>query len=300
MVHLLGRLRLASASKQWKLILDVDSLELETPLLKQRIERDDIVDIRLERAEESDRSNASRYRSVYLSLHPRLQVEQNRYVELPPVFDATPGVLCERLLRWREAESPMEPLPVETERAMLGAKLYDDAAAGSPRPGDIVIRHGRAWLQQGPYVSVLLAATLLLSQLRLPDGLEVAVEEGWGIITLPLLAASLLTVPLFWLMRMARDVRPRRGIALLITPSEILMRIRSGMLRARWSTIEAVRIESSPSWSVLHGYRRARVLIFDRFDAPEIRYEEAYLGVPCEIVQGLCEAYLRGCSSGTD
>ena len=211
------------------------------------------------------------------------------FLTLPPVFDETPGVLAERLMRWLGgadgSETPTFPDPVG-----LASKAYDDAAAGTLSEGTLAVQHGTRWVRGGPYSGLLLAIAIFDGWLRAPD----TFRDALGL--LPVIGALLVAVvaPIGWLLFARREILPRRGLAMVLTPAEVLFRTRSGVLRTRWSKLARVTIEERSAWSVLEGFHRARSLMLRRKEDEPIRYEEVFLGIPAEVAQVLLDAYRRG------
>ncbi len=210
------------------------------------------------------------------------------HVALPPIFDATPGVLAERLMRWRGAVPGSDADRPEPVR--LASKLYDEVAAGARPEGVAVIRHGRGWLVRGPYASVLLGVAVLVGFARLPAGTLALI----GPLAPVAIGACLALVPALWMWLVRREIRPRRGLALVLTPAEALMRTRAGVVRVAWRAVARLSVETKSAWSLLQGHHGARHLLLARRNEPEVRYDEAYLGVPAEVALALCEAYRRG------
>ena len=211
------------------------------------------------------------------------------YLTLPPIFEDTPGVLAERLMRWlgpkEGPETPAFPDPVG-----LASKAYDDAASGGLSPGTLAVKHGTRWLRGGPYSSILLAIAVTEGWLRAPSELRDAVGP-WPVIGAVIAS---LVVPLAWIVVARREIAPRHGLAMVLTPAEVLFRTRSGVLRTRWGKLARVNIDERNAWSVLEGFHRARVLVLRRKEDEPIRYEEVFLGIPAEVAQVLLDAYRRG------
>ena len=67
----------------------------------------------------------------------------------------------------------------------------------------------------------------------------------------------------------------------------------AGVLRAAWTDVPSMAVESPTGWSLLEGRSETRKLRLDRVDAPPIRYDEAFLGVPAEVALALAEAYRK-------
>ena len=274
-----------SRATKHALVLSPESLRLRGRRGETVVGRDDVVAIR-EHGHWGERSTKHAWDDVYVVLRPRTG---RGFVAVPPIFGGSPGELAERLMRWRGA------VPADEDRehpppARLASKVYDDAAAGSPPPGGIAIRHGRRWMMRGPYATVLLGVVIVEGFMRLGPA-------GWaqmGVVLPAAVGVSLLLVPLVWVWLTRRAIAPRKGLALVLTPSEMLMRTRAGVLRATFKGLARVRIERKPSWSILEGYHQARTLVIERKEDEPIRYDESFLGTPAEVVVALADAYKRG------
>jgi len=280
---LAGRVRLVFSARQHALVLTPEGLLLRTPSGDVAVPKAWIVGV----VERGDwRARAGRRTSdVYVVTAP----ESGRtHLALPPIFDATPGVLAERLMRWRGAVPASEAERPEPVR--LASKLYDEVAAGARPEGVAVIRHGRGWLVRGPYASVLLGIAVLVGFARLPEGTLALIGPMAPIA----IAVCLALVPALWMWLVRREIRPRRGLALVLTPAEALMRTRAGVVRVTWRSVARLSVEVKGAWSLLEGHHGARHLLLARRNEPEVRYDEAYLGVPAEVALALCEAYRRG------
>lgn len=290
------RIRAWLDKSRYALVLTDDGLLLRTPVADYPVAKDDIIDIQEHGAwgEHSGR----RWAHVYLITRP----DSGRYyLALPPLFEATPGVLAERLMRWRGAR----PEPRERERdddddstpETLPSKLFDRAAAGESLPGSVVIRHGSAYLRRGPYATVLLGLAVLTDWAMLPPEARV----GGNMLAPAVMGFSLLAVPALWFTAMKRDLKPRKGIALVLTPDEMLMRTRAGVHRVVWREVTKLEITSRRAWSVLLGTHPQRTLVIRRrasktgsSEDNTISYVEEFLGEPAEVVVALCEGYRKG------
>lgn len=239
-----------------------------------------------ERGRWQERASGRRYAEVYVVTDP----ESGRtHLALPPIFEDTPGRLAERLMRWRggweEREGYEHPPPHE-----LASKVYDEAAEGRPMPGATAVRHGRGWIAKGPYIVVLIAAAAA-------DGIARGGPAVWSAID-PAVGGGLFLVLVAvlarWLWMERRDIAPQKGLSMVLTPSELLIRTRGGMLRTRWRDLADASVASKRAWSVLEGMHEARQLVLSRRGEGPIRYDEPYLGLPVEVAQILVEAYRTG------
>ncbi len=280
-----GRLGLWAAADRWGLALAPEGLLLRTPRGDVAVAREDVLGVR-EHGHWGEQSAERRWSGVYVVTYP----DTGRlFVAIPPVFERSPGVLAERLMRWLGPRSVDDGPTEHPAPARLASKLYDDAAEGRVPEGVTVIRHGAAWLARGPYATILLGVVIVEGFLRLgPDA-----WSRMGVVLPAAVALSLVAVPLVWGWLTRRAIAPRKGIALLFTPAEMLMRTRAGVVRATWKGLAQLRLEGKPTWSILSGYHQARTLVIERRDDPVIRYDEAFLGVPAEVVIVLANAYRK-------
>jgi hypothetical protein len=282
-VVLVRRLRVILARDRYRLVLTDEGLLMRTPVADFAVAKADIVDIR-EPGDWQERGGA-RWADVFVVTRP----ESGRtHLALPPLFERTPGTLAERLMRWRGV---VEPAHAQPERAQteLPSKLFDAAVEGRTTPGVAVIPQGRAWLQRAPFATVLLGCALLEGFLRLPA----EARERVGM-TAPLVISLCLVAPIAWWLLTRRSMAARKGIALLLTPAELLFRTRSGVHRVPWSHVAKLHIASRTVWTILQGSHPARSLLIERKEAEPIQYSEAFMGVPLEVVVALGDGYRKG------
>lgn len=285
LVRLGQRLGVAARARRMTLRLEDERLVLDGPRGTVEVSRADILAIR-ERGHWGSRGGRRRYSDVYVITSP---AAGRTHLTLPPVFADSPGQLAEALMRWRG------PVPTKDDYAppapsRLASRVYDDATRGKEPEGGVVIRHGNGWLGRGPYVTALLGLALILRWLRFdPETASLIGPE----VVLSIAAAAIL-VPIGWVVLSMREVRPRKGLALVITPAEVLIRTRSGVLRATFRNLDTPTIDERPAWSALFGLYTSRTLVIARKEQPPIRYEEAFLGAPAEVAAALMEAMKRG------
>ncbi|MCA9610903.1 MAG: hypothetical protein KC619_35155 [Myxococcales bacterium] len=280
----LARLKAWSNASRYGLVLTPEGLLYRTPTHDVAIPRDRIVGI-TERGHWGNRKAGRRWSEVYVVVDPALG---RTHLALPPLFDETPGRLAERLMRWRG--SPPETREIDAAPAALASRVYDQAAAGMADPGTAVIRHDLGWLKKAPYALLLVAMVAVDALGRggtaVWDALEPWMAGGFFLV--------LLAVPARWFWMTRREVSPRKGLALVLTPAEVLIRTQRGILRARWKELLKVSIDGKTKWSVLEGAHEARQLVLTRAHAPAIRYDEPYLGIPVEVGKLLLDAYRSG------
>lgn len=282
-VELTRRLGVLFDVKSYSMALADEGILYRSPTGDVAMLRSDIVDI-VERGDWRGRSGR-RYSEVFFITRPS---SGRLYVEIPPVFDVTSGAFAERMMRWRgPLAAPNDAPPQSLDLAR--SRLFDDVASGARPEGVAVIKHGRAWMRKGPYATVLVGAAVFIGYARLP--VDTLRQLG---ATMPVLIGScLLAVPFLWTMVIRREIRPRKGIALVFTPTDSLMRTKSGVLRVPHADIVRSTVEVRSSWSLLEGYHGTKRLLLSRRNAEDIRYDEAYLGVPAEVAQSLFDAYRK-------
>jgi hypothetical protein len=191
-------------------------------------------------------------------------------------------------MRWRGALPEPSRAP-EPEPAALPSKIFDAVAAGESLPGTTAIRHGRAFLRRGPYATVLLGLAVASDWLTLPSA--VRGQIGW--LAPSVVAFALFMVPAFWWLAMRADLKPRKGIAIVLTPAELLMRTRAGVHRVSFAELARLEIAQRTAWSVLLGAHPQRTLVIRKKDGETITYAEEFLGAPAEVVAALGEAYRK-------
>lgn len=283
--RLLERVRIGMAAPRCSLVITPEGLLVRMPEVDVVVPRESVLGV-VEHGSWQHRAGGRRYSEVYLVTDP---ASGRTHLTLPPIFDETPGRLAERLMRWRGAweEPELEGRPGPHE---LASKVFDEAAAGRAEPGVTPVRHGRGWVRKGPYVVVLLALAAVEGIAR--GG--AAVWEATGPALAGGLLLSLVAVLARWTWMQRREIAPRKGLSMVLTPAELLIRTRRGMLRTRWADLVNASVSTRRSWSVLEGAHEARQLVLSRRGSPPIRYDEPYLGLPVEVAQVLIEAYRVG------
>jgi hypothetical protein len=191
-------------------------------------------------------------------------------------------------MRWRGMGSESTPLP-ELSPEPLPSKLWERSGAGEVLPGVVAIRHGRNWAKRGPYASMLLGVAVLDGFVRLPK----QAAQAFNPLPALLLAAALVIVPAGWYLFTRATLRARKGLALVLSPVDLLSRGRGGVLRASWSTVSKVEILARSSWSLLQGAYSSRTLIVSRKSEPSVTCAEAFMDAPIEVVAALCDVYRK-------
>jgi len=296
------RLRLWLTHRRHRLALAADGLVYRAPGgAEWVVPREAVLGVR----EQGDWRSRSRGRGepVYLVARRRLDA-RSPVLALPPVFAGGPGLLAETLMRHLGGglgasdgdrgvqEAAPTPPGLAAAAGNLPSRVYDEAAAGRPGPGVIALRHGRGWWLRVPQAALLLGLAIFDGFLRIPPAAQTIIAP----VALPAALLGAVLIPLIWLGLAGRQVRARKGLSLVFTPENLLLRTRSGVISMAWDRIRRVRITGVRTWSLFTGSTIRRVLVIDRDgeDAGPVRYEELFLGVPGEVIQILVDAYARG------
>jgi hypothetical protein len=279
-----ARVRVALATRAYGLVVTPDGLFLRTPRTDTVVPRAEILAVR-EQGQSAGRTG-KRWADVYVVTHPE---SPRLYLAIPPLFGHTPRALAEALMRDVGGASARDQASA-AELEPLASKLWERVAAGEHLPAVAAIPHGYAWLKRGPYASMLLGVAVLDGFLRLPKG----ALQPLNPVPAMLLAAALVIVPLVWILITRATLAPRRGLSMVLTPSELLLRTRAGVQRVSWSNVTRSEVLTRATWSLLQGAHQASSLIITRSDDAAIVFPQAYLGLPVEVSAALCEAYRTG------
>lgn len=287
--ELVRRLRVAAGRASARLVLSPDGLYVRVGGREAWVDKDDVVAV-IEPGAWQGRRGGRRWTDVFVvPASASVGGTGAPYLSIPPLFLETPGVLAEHLSRWRGA-IPEPETPAFPEPETLGSKLFDDAARGILAPGSVAVKHGTGWLRAGPYASLFLLAVAADGYLRA----SAAEREALGPWPLLVVGSVALLVPLGWIALTRREIAVRKGLALVLTPAEVLLRTRAGVLRTKWTSLVRTTLDRKTSWSVLEGLHQRKILVLKRKNAEPILYEEAFLGVPAEVAQAWLEAHRRG------
>jgi hypothetical protein len=292
LIELSAKLRVRMSAARYGLALAPEGLLYRSPAGDLAIPREQVLDVRVRG--DWDSKPGRRWAEVYLITHPD---STRYYVALPPLFERTPGVLAETLMRWRGVPAELSDAGAsEPEPEPLATKLWERAARGELTKGVVAIRHGSAWLQRGPYASVLLGVAMLDGFLRMPAAARALLSQGPAL----LLAGALVFIPLAWVVYTRASLASRQGLALVLTPAELLVRSRQGLQRVAWSSVARTSVQTRMTWSILQGAHEARALLVERKGESSIQCSQAFIKTPVEVVAGLCDAYRKGLVRGAE
>lgn len=281
---LVHRMALHRQYARYGLAIASEGLLFRTPAGDTVLPREDILAIRISGEGSRERR---RDQSVFVVTEPDTG---RTHVTVPPVFGSSPAALAERLQRWLgPAPAPEEGYALPSPSPLPG-KLYDQVARGELPRGVVGLRHGAAWLQRAPYASILLSLTVADAFVRT----DPAVRAAIGPVVPALCAGGLLFAPLLWVTLVWVDIAPRRGLSLVLTPAEVIMRTRRGTHVIPWRNLDRVHVSNKRTWSLLRGTHERRDLVLQPKSGDTITYAEAFLGEPAEVVAGLCEGYQQG------
>lgn len=281
--QLAARLSLRINAPKYKLALTEEGLLYRTPKGDVAVPKADVVAIK-EPGGLGDRGGD--FRPVYVVTQPDTG---RTHVPIAPVLDRTPRALAERLMRWLGPIAAQEgfELPAQTE---LPSKVYDDAAKGEITPGHVALKHGSAWFRGGPYASLIFGLAIADSYVRMPA----QSKELLGPVLPTILVIVFLLVPILWVIAVGVDIGPRKGLSMLLTPGEAIMRTRKGVHVIPWTDLKRASASARRSWSLIRGAHESRGLLIERHEEDSIDYVETFLGAPAEVVVGLCEGLKKG------
>ena len=283
-----GRDRKARA---WALAWSADGLYLQTPHGEHAVASSDVLDV-VGQAQRTTRASFASLEPLYLVLRPE---RTPSYLVLPPYFTASSDVLAARLERWLRARATAPLLAREVANTNATDALHGDAlqpeqryrraAQGTPHVGDVVVPEGTRYRRRAPYGA-------LLGLVFVADALQAA-----GPLRTRLLPASLLTLVLVfgaligWFGWMRRRRVARLGIALLITPRELLVRGAHGVVALGHTELTEIEVQTRLTWSPYAGSYVIRTLWLAARDGTRLAFDEDFLGVPAVVLAKLEEAY---------
>ncbi len=217
-----------------------------------------------------------------VSLQP-LYVVGRRHLELPPYFASSPELLAARLKRWR---GPVAGTPPEFAPPSEGPEQrYTRAANGQLREGEVAVPEGHGYRLRAPY-GVVLALVFVI---------DAVLHAGPRLYPAASAAALLAPVTLgIWFLWMRRRRAVRLGMALLLTPEELLVRGPYGAVSLPWTQLASVEVVARQAWSPFVGRYLVRSLWFHALDGTTMQFDGAFLGWPPEVIAAQAEGYRAG------
>lgn len=276
------RLQRDGAASAHVLAWSHDGLLWSSPERERWLSRNDIVGFSVPE-ERTVRGAATALAPLLVVARPTLRPE---YWQLPPYFAVHADVLLARLSRTflrAEPESPALPPP-----QAAAEQRYRRAADGKPQPGELPVPEGFGYRLRAPY-GVLLALVFVADAVMAAGPLRARIWPAAvlaGLLALGTLAA--------WFAWMRRRRAARLGLAMVLTPEELLLRGKHGVLSVPWSQLAGAEVSATLAWSPLVGSYLVRVLWFSTLDGARMPFDGSFLGVPTEVVATLALAYRSG------
>jgi hypothetical protein len=89
---------------------------------------------------------------------------------------------------------------------------------------------------------------------------------------------------------MGRRRATRLGIAMLITPEELLVRGRGGVLGVPWPQLQAAQVSARMAWSPFLGSFSVRTLVVTTTHGEVMSFDAGFLGVPPEVLAAVLDS----------
>jgi hypothetical protein len=224
-------------------------------------------------------------------LSPLLVIARPRqdivYWSLPPYFAADAEILRARLARAFKLDTSASDLDL-VPPALAPEPRYQRAAHGKLEHGEVRVPEGFGYRLRAPY-GVLLALVFVFDAVLGAGPLRARI---WPTAMLGSALAIAALFGWFYWMRTRRAVR--LGMAMLLTPEELLLRGKHGAISVPWTQLAGAEVTAKLAWSPLVGSYLVRVLWFATLDGARMPFDGAFLGVPPEVVAQLAEAYRAG------
>lgn len=212
---------------------------------------------------------------------------QGLYESLPPYFAASSDILAARLSRALGLDTEAEAFPPPPPHD-AAQERYMRAVDGKAGPGETVVPEGRGYRLRGPY-GVLLGVVFAV------DALITATSHRAQLLQPVLLSCILaLVLPGAWLFVMSRRASVRLGIAMLLTPEELIVRGKQGVVSVPWNQLGDVTLKLREMWSPFVGGYTVKTLLITTHEGAFMSFDGGFLGVPPEVVLELCAAYRKG------
>lgn len=283
-VHWARRLARDARAGEHVLAWSSDGLWWRSPEAEQWLARAEVADLRVPE-ERSVRGASSSLAPLLVIARPGQTL---RYWSLPPYFAVDAEVLLARLKRWHEpAPTRLGELTLTPPREGPDAR-YARAARRKLEPGELPVPEGFGYRLRAPY-GVLLALVFVGDALFHAGELRTRL---WPAAVLAaVLAPGALGVWFGWL-RSRRAVR--LGMAMLLTPEELLLRGKQGVVSVPWTQLAEAEVEVRLAWSLWVGSYLVRTLWFSTLEGTRMPFDAGFLGVPPEVIASLANGYRSG------
>lgn len=270
------------AARDAVLALGEEGLLLKLPGSEQPVARSEVLGVTFE-APLPSRTLTPRAPDVQLVLTSA--GGKPRVVRIPPYFAPSAEITVARLQRWLSRGDELR-VPERDSAAPEDPELhYQAAARGQHWAGEAAIPDGGGYLLRAPYTA-LLGLVFALDVLRTAGPMRAQIVQ-------PVLAAAALCVALIvgWLLWMQRRRATRLGLGMLLTPDELLLRGKAGVVAVPWPQLVQVEVGVRPRWSPFVGPYAARTLTLTTQEQQHMLFDQSFLGTSVEAIALLCKSY---------
>jgi hypothetical protein len=251
----------------------------QTPEGERFLLRKDVLGILLE--ERPERSLVAQSKAVWVAALPRNRKVQ--FWQLTAHYAGKPEILCARLAPWLQPR--LEPTERREREPSSLEERYARAARGKPGEGEVAVPEGFGYRRRAPYAALL--------------GIVFALDALWSAgalrarILSPALLSCVLALVLFvgWFVWMGKRRASRLGIAMLITPEELLVRGPGGVMGVPWSQLASAQVHARMAWSPFWGSFAVRTLVVGTTHGETLSFDAGFLGVPPEVLAAVLESY---------
>lgn len=207
---------------------------------------------------------------------------------IPAYFAASSEILAARLSRVWELDTKVQEASPPPPPTQAPQARYMRAVEGKAPASEAVIPEGHGYRLRGPY-GVLLGIVFALDAL-------LTASSHRALLLQPVLLSCLLalTLPGIWLFVMSRRAAVRLGIAMLLTPEELIVRGKQGVVSVPWNQLGEVSLTLRELWSPFVGGYTVKTLHMTTHEGTFMSFDGGFLGVPPEVVLELCSAYRKG------
>lgn len=271
------------AAKHATLALGEQGLYLRVGEREESARREEILGISA-REGVASRTLPARPGPLLVTLRPR--AGKPRVLDVPPYFAPTSEIALARLTRWWGAPTVRAAVGgADTSSDEAPEAHYERAARGQLAAEDVVIPEGRGYLLRAPYTALLGVSFAL--------DMYVSAGASRAAIALPVLGAAALSLLALavWFAWMARRRQSRKGIGMLFTRDELLLRGPHGVVAIPWGQLADTELKLVSRWSPFTGAYASRTLTLTTNTGERMLFDQGFLGVPLESLDALLRAY---------